>query len=121
MNAQFKALLASYGRSVLGAASALYLAGVTDPLDLLYALAAGFLPVAIRYINPKDQAFGRVADQVVAAYLPQGEAVIPKEYLEQNKDAIEKLVKAYNETNAKAAKKDPAKPAKAPAKKPAAK
>jgi hypothetical protein len=113
-----KALLASYGRSVLAAASALYLAGVTDPVELAKALLAGLIPVAIRYINPKDQAFGKVAEQVVQAYLPQGEAVIPKEYLEKNKEAIEKLVKEYN---ASAAKKDPAKAAKAPAKKPATK
>lgn len=118
MSTKIKALLASYGRSVLGAGTALYLAGVTDPVDLAKALLAGLLPVAIRYINPKDQAFGRVADEVVAAYLPQGEAVIPKEYLDANKEAIEKLVKAYNETNAKAAKKDPVKvTAKKPSKK----
>jgi hypothetical protein len=58
MNATLKALLASYGRSVLSAASALYLAGVTDPLDLLWSLVAAVLPVAIRYINPNDAAFG---------------------------------------------------------------
>lgn len=60
MNAKLKALLASYGRSVLGAASALYLAGVTDPLDLGWSLVAAVLPVALRYINPKDVAFGVV-------------------------------------------------------------
>lgn len=60
MNAQLKALLASYGRSVLGAASTLYLAGVTDPLDLLWSLVGAVAPVAIRYINPNDPAFGRV-------------------------------------------------------------
>ena len=59
MNAQLKALVASYARSVLSAASALYLAGVTDPLDLLWSLVAAVLPVAIRYINPNDAAFGR--------------------------------------------------------------
>ena len=59
-NEQIKAMLASYGRSVLSAAAALYLAGVTDPLDLLWALAAAVLPVALRAINPKDKAFGRV-------------------------------------------------------------
>lgn len=59
MNAQLKALVASYARSVLSAASALYLAGVTDPLDLLWSLVAAVLPVAIRYINPNDPAFGR--------------------------------------------------------------
>jgi len=59
MDAKLKALLASYSRSVLGAVSALYLAGVTDPLDLLWSLVAAVLPVAIRYINPNDPAFGR--------------------------------------------------------------
>ena len=58
MNATIKALIASYLRSVLSAASALYLAGVTDPLDLLWSLVAAVLPVAIRYINPNDKAFG---------------------------------------------------------------
>lgn len=54
-----KALIASYARSVLSAASALYLAGVTDPLDLAWSLVAALAPVAIRYINPNDAAFGR--------------------------------------------------------------
>jgi hypothetical protein len=58
MNAQIKALLASYGRSVLGAGLALYLAGV--PLeDLVYSLLAALVPVALRYVNPSDPAFGR--------------------------------------------------------------
>ena len=63
MNNALKALLASYGRSVLSAASALYLAGVTDPLDLLWSLVAAIAPVAIRYINPNDPAFGRVPSE----------------------------------------------------------
>jgi hypothetical protein len=94
MNAKVKAALASYARSVLSAVVALYLAGVTDPVQLLSALAAGLLPVAIRYINPKDPAFGRVAEQVVLARLPKNEAVIPRQYLEKNKEAIDKLVNA---------------------------
>jgi hypothetical protein len=102
MNTKVKALLASYARSVLSAAVALYLAGVTDPVQLLSALAAGLLPVAIRYVNPKDAAFGRIAEEAVAAYLPKGEAVIPKEYLDKNKEAIENLVKAYNDASKKA-------------------
>lgn len=58
MNTKTKALLASYGRSVLGAALTLYMAGV--PLeDLLYSLVGALLPVALRYLNPKDAAFGR--------------------------------------------------------------
>lgn len=100
MNNKLKAALASYARSVLAAALALYLSGVTDPVKLLSALAAGLIPVALRYINPKDAAFGRVAktaeDQIVAN-ISKGEAIIPKEYIEANKAAIEKLVKAYNE------------------------
>lgn len=59
MNAQLKALVASYGRSVLSAAAALYLAGVTDPMDLLWSLVAAVLPVGLRYVNPNDPAFGR--------------------------------------------------------------
>lgn len=59
MDKRMKAALASYGRSVLSAAAALYLAGVTDPLDLVWSLFAAVLPVAIRFINPNDTAFGR--------------------------------------------------------------
>jgi hypothetical protein len=69
MNAKTKALLASYGRSVLGSAVALYMAGV--PLqDLAYSLLSALLPVALRYVNPKDAAFGRslpAAEEVAAA------------------------------------------------------
>jgi hypothetical protein len=55
---QIKKMLASYGRSVLAAASALYLAGVTDPADLAYSLLAAFIPVVLRAVNPNDTAFG---------------------------------------------------------------
>jgi hypothetical protein len=61
-NKQLKAALASYGRSVLGAALALYMTGVTDPKDLTYALIAAIAPVALRAINPNDKAFGRLPD-----------------------------------------------------------
>jgi hypothetical protein len=59
-NEQLKKILASYGRSVLAAASALYLAGVTDPADLAYSLLAAIIPVALRAVNPNDAAFGRL-------------------------------------------------------------
>jgi hypothetical protein len=110
MNPMLKAALASYGRSVLSAAVALYIAGVTDPVQLLSALAAGLLPVALRALNKKDPAFGLVAKvaEPYIAKLSNGEAVISKEYVEKNKEAIENLVKV-------------AAAAKAPAKKPAAK
>jgi hypothetical protein len=59
---QLKAILASYGRSVLGAALALYMSGVTDPKTLAYSLLAAIAPVAIRAINPNDKAFGILPD-----------------------------------------------------------
>jgi hypothetical protein len=59
---QLKALLASYGRSVLASGLALYMAGVTDPKDLWTALVAALAPVAIRAINPNDKSFGVLPD-----------------------------------------------------------
>ena len=57
---QLKAMLASYGRSVLGAAIALYASGVTDPKTLAYSLLGAIVPVAIRAVNPNDKAFGKL-------------------------------------------------------------
>lgn len=52
------ALLASYGRSVLGAGIATYVS--TQDLKLsLNALWAAALPVVMRYLNPGDTAFGK--------------------------------------------------------------
>jgi hypothetical protein len=56
-----KALLASYGRSVLGAAVSTYVA-TQDWKLALNALWAAALPVIIRYLNPKDAAFGRTEE-----------------------------------------------------------
>jgi hypothetical protein len=55
---EIKKMAASYGRSLLAAASALYLAGVTDPADLAWSLAAAVIPVVLRAANPNDPAFG---------------------------------------------------------------
>ena len=55
------AMLQSYGRSFLGAAIALYMAGITDPYLYLNALVAAFAPVAIRYFNKNDIAFGNIS------------------------------------------------------------
>jgi hypothetical protein len=55
------AIIQSYGRSFLGAALALYLAGVTDPYMYVNALVAAVAPVAIRYLNKNDIAFGRIS------------------------------------------------------------
>lgn len=60
MNQQIKNALASYGRSVLGAATAMYAAGVTDPQTLLYSLLGALVPVVLRAANPSDPAFGRL-------------------------------------------------------------
>lgn len=57
---QLKAMLASYGRSVLGAAIALYASGVTDPKTLAYSLLGAIVPVALRAVNPNDKAFGKL-------------------------------------------------------------
>ena len=60
LNKKTKAMLASYARSVIGAAATLYLYGVTDPKDLWAALVGALIPVAARAVNPNDAAFGRL-------------------------------------------------------------
>lgn len=57
------AIIQSYGRSILGALIALYLAGVTDPYLYLNALVAALAPVALRYLNKNDIAFGRISGE----------------------------------------------------------
>lgn len=54
-------MLQSYGRSFLGAALALYMSGNTDPYTYVYALVAAFAPVAIRFFNKNDIAFGKIS------------------------------------------------------------
>lgn len=55
---EHKAMIASYARSVVGAAVAAYVS-TGDPKAALNALWAALLPVAMRYFNPKDAAFGK--------------------------------------------------------------
>lgn len=55
---ELKAILASYARSSLAGALAVYLTGETDPKKLAYGLLAGVVPLLMRYLNPKDVAFG---------------------------------------------------------------
>lgn len=95
------AIIQSYARSILGALIALYLAGVTDPYLYLNALVAALAPVALRYFNKNDIAFGKISGNST-----------PDEVAAE----VTKAVKAV-------AKKAPAKkaPAKAPAKKSTAK
>lgn len=58
LNKENKAIIASYARSILGAALATY-ASTSDWKLTLNALWAALVPVAIRFLNPNDQAFGR--------------------------------------------------------------
>jgi hypothetical protein len=55
---ELKAIGASYGRSALAGALAVYMTGETDPKKLAWGLFAGIVPVLMRYLNPKDVAFG---------------------------------------------------------------
>lgn len=54
-----KAVLASYVRSCVAAVLAVVSTGNYAPEDLLKALLAAALPPLIRWVNPKDAAFGR--------------------------------------------------------------
>jgi hypothetical protein len=73
---ELKNMLASYGRSIIAAATALYLAGVTDPADLAWSLAAALIPVVLRAVNPNDPAFGtmpsvKAVDKAVKSATPK--------------------------------------------------
>lgn len=60
ISAQQKAMLASYGRSIIGAAVATYVA-TQDWKASLNALWAAAIPVAMRYFNSNDASFGKGA------------------------------------------------------------
>jgi hypothetical protein len=59
MKANSKAMLASYGRSVVGAVIAVYMTGATNPTDYVKAAIAALIPPVMRWVNPNDTAFGR--------------------------------------------------------------
>lgn len=59
MNNKTKAMLASYARSAIAAAVAVYSTGNADPQDWLKAAVAALIPVAMRWANPNDAAYGR--------------------------------------------------------------
>lgn len=52
-------MLASWGRSFLAAVLTLWLAGNTNPRELLAAGIAAVVPPLLRWLNPNDPAFGR--------------------------------------------------------------
>ena len=55
---QAKAMLASWLRSSIAGALAVYMSGNTNPKDLVLGLVAGLVPVLARWANPNDAAFG---------------------------------------------------------------
>jgi hypothetical protein len=55
---QIKPMAASWARSFLAAAVAVYMAGVTDPKAIASAGLAAVLPVIMRWLNPNDLSFG---------------------------------------------------------------
>ena len=63
MKAKDKAMLASYLRSVVGALIAVYSTGTTDPQDFGKGAIAAIIPPLLRWVNPKDSAFGRDSSQ----------------------------------------------------------
>ena len=58
---KFKPIAASWARSFAAAVLAQYMAGSTEWQVLLNAGLAAVLPVIIRWLNPKDTAFGKGA------------------------------------------------------------
>ena len=56
---QFKAIAASWVRSSVAGALAVYLSGNQDPKALAMGLVAGIVPVLARWANPNDLCFGR--------------------------------------------------------------
>jgi hypothetical protein len=56
---QAKSMLASWARSSVAGALAVYMTGNTNVKDLAMGLVAGLVPVLARWANPNDAAFGR--------------------------------------------------------------
>jgi len=56
---QLKAIAASWLRSSVAGALAVYLSGNQDPKALAMGLVAGIVPVLARWANPNDVSFGR--------------------------------------------------------------
>lgn len=86
MSDKNKAMLASYGRSFLGAVTTAFLltGGDIFALDvesfkaILAAGVAAVLPVALRAMNPNDPAFGKVADAITASAVKKLTEPTPK-------------------------------------------
>lgn len=55
---QAKAMLASWLRSSVAGALAVWMSGNQNPKDLALGLVAGLVPVLARWANPNDVTFG---------------------------------------------------------------
>lgn len=55
---QVIAALGTYGRAFLAAVLALYMAGQTDPKDLLMGGIAAIAPVILKALSPNETAYG---------------------------------------------------------------
>ena len=55
---QAKSMLASWLRSSVAGALAVWMTGNTNPKDLALGLVAGLVPVLARWANPNDVTFG---------------------------------------------------------------
>jgi hypothetical protein len=89
LDPKLSAALASYGRSFLAAATALWATGNTDPKALVAAGLAAVLPVALRALNKKDPAFGLVANFALPQITKQINQIID----ESNKKAKKAVAK----------------------------
>jgi hypothetical protein len=64
MDKKLQALVASYARSFIVAIATAYSIGARDTKDLVFAGLIAIAGPALRALNPKDPAFGLVADVV---------------------------------------------------------
>lgn len=58
LSSQNKAMIESYLRSLVGTGIAAYTASGGDPKSTLNAIWASLIPVALRFVNKNDAAFG---------------------------------------------------------------
>ena len=93
LDPKLTAALASYGRSFLAAATALWATGNTDPKALVAAGLAAILPVALRALNKKDPAFGLVANFALPEITKQINKIIDDSKKKTAKKATAKKTK----------------------------
>jgi hypothetical protein len=62
MSPKMLAIIKSYARGVLVAITPLLVIGSTDPKAYIAAIGAGVIAPALRAMDKKDPAFGKVAD-----------------------------------------------------------